>query len=227
MAGKRPAKSGARGPQQVHMNRVKFDPYRYKQEDQKIPASTLATMTSLCCRRCCDILQWKVDYGKYIPLERHRKCNICHEKTVTYAYHHICQRCAEEQCRCAKCQKPPPTRCEVVNPEENEGCERNNNYEDGNKDDTTCDELSDAEPQKCRTTSKYMFVEEEDSDEELKPLCGLDIRQVKRRKLASLRQQESELLSRMRERDRRTALRRSVWEGQRHMGKVDSDEEIL
>ncbi|KEG11848.1 hypothetical protein DQ04_02221100 [Trypanosoma grayi] len=232
MPGKRLVKNGARGPQQVHMNKVKFDPYRYKLEDQRLPAAVVTTMTSLCCRRCCDILQWKVDYGKYILLERHRKCNSCQEKTVVLAYHRICQKCAAATVCCAKCQRHPA----LAGNGHDDECREKQERTDGNNDeeeeeeqvmDEEGEEIDGAERAgKDLVPSKYAFVDEEDSDEELKPLRGLDIRQLKQRKVAALKQQERERIGRMRERERRSVLRRSTRVPTREGDSDDSDEEI-
>ncbi|ORC93480.1 uncharacterized protein TM35_000013570 [Trypanosoma theileri] len=240
MPGKRLVKNGARGSQQSYMNKVKFDPYRYKLDDQKIPAAVISTMTSLCCRRCCDILQWKVDYGKYIPLERYRKCNCCHEKTVALSYHHICQKCAMETGRCAKCQKPPivgVTTTDADNGKENEHevnglrkrKEESDDDDDDDDDDDECynyDVDGEEYVAKDDAPSKYAFVDQEDSDEEFKPLRGLDIRQVKNKKVAAQRQQESDRVARLRERERRTVLRRAAQESMGDAEPEDSDEEI-
>ncbi|AAZ10963.1 hypothetical protein, conserved [Trypanosoma brucei brucei TREU927] len=213
MPSRRVTKNGTRGSHQVHMNKVKFDPYRYKLDDEKVPASVLARMTSLCCRRCCDILQWKVDYGKYAQLQRRKKCNHCGENSISHAYHHICQTCAATLRCCAKCQKPPGTPYEATT------------MESSGEDTEDCDSEGDphgdasvprqgggtgAMPVKRSSCSNFLFVDREDSDEDLKPLRGLDIRQLKASKQANVRQQERERLGRLRERERRTILRRSA-----------------
>nr|CCC90227.1 unnamed protein product [Trypanosoma congolense IL3000] len=215
MPGKRVVKNGSRGPHQTHMNKVKFDPYRYKLDDQRLPASVLATMTSLCCRRCCDILQWKVDYGKYAQLQRCRKCNVCSLSTITHAYHRICQSCAAELRRCAKCQKSPGAPCGAIGVEDSDECMRGDTVEEIEEGAGGCvsgprfGEVVEMAPLTQRAGSIYTFVDEEDSDEELKPLRGLDVPQLKAQKRVSVRQQERDRLSRLKERERRTVLRRS------------------
>ncbi|KAF5218284.1 hypothetical protein ECC02_008784 [Trypanosoma cruzi] len=233
MPSKRLVRHGARGSQQVHMNKVKFDPYRFKVNDQKLPPVVLAFMTSLCCRRCCDILQWKVDYGKYIPLERQRKCNCCQERTVTIAYHHICQRCATERARCAKCQKPP-TLGNSMTGTENRGDDTNaegnanadiREQEEEEEEDEAAEAMSAGMP-KGELSGKYVFVDQEDSDEEFWPLRGLDIRQLKQRKKELARLQEKDRVCRLRERERRTVLRGALRDPGADEGADDSDEEI-
>ncbi|KAH9577162.1 Protein of unknown function DUF2039 [Trypanosoma melophagium] len=231
MPGKRLVKNGARGSQQSYMNKVKFDPYRYKLDDQKLPAAVVGTMTSLCCRRCCDILQWKVDYGKYIPLERYRKCNRCQAKKIALSYHHICQKCAMETGRCAKCQKPPIVGITTTGAENGKHNEHGENglikrKEESDKDDYDVEE--EEHVAKDDAPSKYTFVDQEDSDDEFKPLRGLDIRLVKNKKVAAQRQQESDRIARLRERERRTVLRRVAQDSQcdADADADDSDEEL-
>lgn len=55
------------------------------------------------CKRCKDILDWKIKYNKYKTLTAPRKCVACEEKTVKYAYHVLCGKCAGEKNVCAKC----------------------------------------------------------------------------------------------------------------------------
>ncbi|XP_059049205.1 uncharacterized protein C9orf85 homolog [Achroia grisella] len=58
------------------------------------------------CKRCKDILEWKIKFKKYKPLSAARKCVGCEQKTVKYAYHLLCDNCATEKGVCAKCCKP-------------------------------------------------------------------------------------------------------------------------
>ncbi|XP_021182606.3 uncharacterized protein C9orf85 homolog [Helicoverpa armigera] len=58
------------------------------------------------CKRCKDILEWKIKYKKYKPLTAPRKCVGCEQKTVKHAYHMLCSKCASEKHICAKCCKP-------------------------------------------------------------------------------------------------------------------------
>ncbi|RNE95690.1 hypothetical protein TraAM80_10127 [Trypanosoma rangeli] len=230
MPGKRLVRHGVRGSQQVYMNKVKFDPYRYKLDDQKLPPGVVAFFTSLCCRRCCEVLQWKVDYGKYIPLERQRRCNCCQERTVTLAYHHMCQQCAKETARCAKCQKSPTLGESITNAEGSvcdtrAGDEANAEVGEEEEEDQFEGAMS-AGVSRGEVLGKYAFVEQENSDEEFWPLRGLDIRQLKQRKAELVRQQEKDRIGRLRERERRTVLRRAVRDPAAEQGADDSDEEI-
>ncbi|KAJ8734785.1 hypothetical protein PYW08_014035 [Mythimna loreyi] len=58
------------------------------------------------CKRCKDILEWKIKYKKYKPLTAPRKCVACEQKTVKHAYHMLCSKCASDKKTCAKCCKP-------------------------------------------------------------------------------------------------------------------------
>lgn len=58
------------------------------------------------CKRCKDIIEWKIKYKKYKPLSAPRKCVGCEQKTVKHAYYLLCIICATEKNACAKCCKP-------------------------------------------------------------------------------------------------------------------------
>lgn len=58
------------------------------------------------CKRCKDIIEWKIKYKKYKPLTAPRKCVACEQKSIKYAYHLLCAKCALEKKVCAKCCKP-------------------------------------------------------------------------------------------------------------------------
>lgn len=58
------------------------------------------------CNRCKEIIEWKIKYKKYKPLTTVRKCLGCEQKTVKYAYHMMCSKCAYDKQICAKCCKP-------------------------------------------------------------------------------------------------------------------------
>jgi hypothetical protein len=97
-----------KGPRHAYFNKTKFQPYRHCTE-RKPDDSWYRAMSSLCCPRCTKKLQWKIDYAKYLPQERARKCNLCQQKNVSIAYHRICQDCSRRHIRCAKCQMDPTT----------------------------------------------------------------------------------------------------------------------
>ncbi|XP_026764517.1 uncharacterized protein C9orf85 homolog [Galleria mellonella] len=58
------------------------------------------------CKRCKDILEWKIKFKKYKPLTAPRKCVDCEQKSIKYAYHLLCSNCALKKTVCAKCCKP-------------------------------------------------------------------------------------------------------------------------
>ncbi|XP_013195419.2 uncharacterized protein C9orf85 homolog [Amyelois transitella] len=58
------------------------------------------------CKRCKDIIDWKIKYKKYKPLTAPRKCVGCEQKAIKYAYHLLCTKCVTEKNVCAKCCKP-------------------------------------------------------------------------------------------------------------------------
>eukprot|EP00796_Vickermania_ingenoplastis_P007212 gene7212-5069_t len=181
-------KNGKTGSRQAYTNATKFDPNKYKLEKERVPEEVIEKMTSLCCRRCCEIINWKLDYGKYEPLQRARKCNICSEKKVSLAYHRICQECAEVNCVCAKCQKPPGVSA---------------NTEESDIDDEVESEQKGSE---LKETSKYSFVDEV-GDAQLAHLQGLDRRLLLKRLKQEKFESDQKNLLKLRERERRTVLR--------------------
>ncbi|KAL7720838.1 Uncharacterized protein QTN25_002054 [Entamoeba marina] len=57
------------------------------------------------CQKCHDIIEWKKKFHKYKPLKVPGVCLVCRQKTVRYAYHTVCQKCASEKGICAKCRE--------------------------------------------------------------------------------------------------------------------------
>ena len=57
------------------------------------------------CQRCYDQLQWRIDFRKYKPLEKPRKCNMCSQPHVLKAYRTICDPCSGKDGKklCTKC----------------------------------------------------------------------------------------------------------------------------
>lgn len=208
---KRVIKNGTPGPRQAYMNKTKYNPNRYKQEKDCISRQTEFVMASLCCRRCCEIIQWKVDYGKYTSQEQSRRCNLCRDNKVIHAYHRICQQCAEREAVCAKCQKHPAasaasTKADVPNTDS----------------DQESSEGRVEHFEKLREPSKYAFVDIAPDEEELQRLTGLNTR-VLQQKLRKRREAENrESLGSLRERERRTALRKATTQ----TDASDSDENL-
>ncbi|XP_061116718.1 uncharacterized protein C9orf85 homolog [Conger conger] len=77
------------------------------------------------CKRCKEVLEWKVKYMKYKPLTHPSKCVKCLQKAVKDAYHIICKACALQLELCAKCGKKEdiviPLRTENEDEVEEEG----------------------------------------------------------------------------------------------------------
>lgn len=201
---KRVVKNGQRGSRQGYINKTKFDPNRHKHEKERLSDSVFLYMTSLCCQRCCEIIQWKVDFGKYVSLEHPRKCNTCMNKDVTIAYHRICQACAKGRAICAKCQK----------------ASKNTTPQPVCGDDFSKD--SDYVPQE-NNPRKYKFVEEMSSYPQLEYLCGLDVRCLERELSIQQHNEKCNELRCLNERRRRTMLRQL---GKQHECASDSDEEL-
>lgn len=57
------------------------------------------------CKRCQEIIEWKIKYKKYKPLSQAKTCTKCHNKAVKDAYHTICIPCASNMEVCCKCGK--------------------------------------------------------------------------------------------------------------------------
>lgn len=60
------------------------------------------------CRRCKDIIDWKIKYKKYKPLKSPGVCVKCHQKNIVLAYRVICKGCSETETEtlCTKCMQP-------------------------------------------------------------------------------------------------------------------------
>ena len=75
---------------QKHQNTFSFKHNKGSLLTRKITSSPL----DLLCKRCIEILQWKIDYRKYKPLSTVGRCNLCKEKKIYKAYRTICDECA-------------------------------------------------------------------------------------------------------------------------------------
>ncbi|XP_046871744.1 uncharacterized protein C9orf85 homolog [Hypomesus transpacificus] len=72
------------------------------------------------CKRCKEVLEWKVKYNKYKPITQARTCVKCSQKTVKNAYHVMCTPCSIQLEVCAKCGKKEDIVIPVNTPEEEE-----------------------------------------------------------------------------------------------------------
>lgn len=57
------------------------------------------------CSHCHEIVNWKLQFGKYKKLTQPGKCNICQLKSIVNSYRNICDPCAKTHKKCAKCMK--------------------------------------------------------------------------------------------------------------------------
>ncbi|EPY30085.1 hypothetical protein AGDE_09620 [Angomonas deanei] len=195
---KRVIKNGQPGSRQSYQNKTKFNPNKYKGDKERLSPQVLQVMTSLCCARCCQILQWKVDYGKYVPQQKVRKCNRCGENSVNIAYHRICQNCCQREGRCAKCQKVPKP------PVAGEGEPRND--EDEEREEESSDDNSEVADETNEEVGQL--------DEEGLPLSlqYLDTRHIDGLKAKKRREEEQLEIGRLKERERRTVIRKKQQE---------------
>mmetsp|Transcript_20185 Transcript_20185/g.29822 ORF Transcript_20185/g.29822 Transcript_20185/m.29822 type:complete len:196 (-) Transcript_20185:10-597(-) len=82
-----------------HQNVTSF---RHNPKSKKT-ASILSMPNEGLCKYCWDKVEWKKKYRKYKPLTQPSHCNECKQRTVTAAYHTICQPCATKSSVCAWC----------------------------------------------------------------------------------------------------------------------------
>jgi hypothetical protein len=231
---------GRAGPRQAYLNKTKFQPYRHCTE-RKPDDSFLRPMTSLCCPRCTKKLLWKHEYAKYVPQTNLRKCNLCSQKKVAIAYHRICQDCARQHIRCAKCQQDP----KIANStdqwrrqDDSDDEERGDEPRRGEADASASDDEGPAGTAgpAGQTTSDSVpkttgFEVASDDDEELRALKGLDVSGLRAQKRRIRAMEQAAERENMRERERRTLNRRDMEKsGKGDIGSDDdfsSDEEEL
>ncbi|XP_078070065.1 uncharacterized protein C9orf85 homolog [Mustelus asterias] len=105
----------ARKRAQKHQNAIGFKNDKYIKSERIKRLN--AMVHSGVCKRCKEVLEWKIKYNKYKPLSQARKCVKCLQKTVKDSYHVMCKPCAFKLELCAKCGK----REEIVNPLDSAG----------------------------------------------------------------------------------------------------------
>eukprot|EP00826_Nyctotherus_ovalis_P036749 TRINITY_DN3284_c0_g2_i2.p1 TRINITY_DN3284_c0_g2~~TRINITY_DN3284_c0_g2_i2.p1 ORF type:complete len:215 (+),score=68.74 TRINITY_DN3284_c0_g2_i2:82-726(+) len=84
---------------QKHQNVYKFRPNKNSRKSRALVSTPLDKL----CKRCYEILKWKLDYHKYKPLKEPGKCIKCESKTVVKAYRMFCDNCAAKNKICSKC----------------------------------------------------------------------------------------------------------------------------
>ncbi|XP_038625701.1 uncharacterized protein C9orf85 homolog [Tachyglossus aculeatus] len=105
------------------------------------------------CKRCKEILEWRVKFSKYKPLSKPKKCVKCLQKTVKDSYHIICRPCAHELDLCAKCGKKEEIVISISKGSEktengpDSSCRRNGRVEmDEDEDELHCEiDLNDSQ----------------------------------------------------------------------------------
>ncbi|CAD5124381.1 DgyrCDS12670 [Dimorphilus gyrociliatus] len=86
-----------------HQNKTAF---KNSMHDTSKKTKELNSMSiSGCCKKCQEILEWRIKYKKYKPLTQPKKCVRCNEKTVKRAYFISCDKCIKEREECGKCGK--------------------------------------------------------------------------------------------------------------------------
>ncbi|ELP87260.1 hypothetical protein EIN_094970 [Entamoeba invadens IP1] len=106
---------------QKHQNITAFKDYKGATVYKKIKALPNEGL----CQKCYDTIEWKKKFHKYKPLKQPAVCFDCKQKVVRFAYHTMCQECAEKAGVCAKCRLPKPIYKEfkkpkTIEPEEEE-----------------------------------------------------------------------------------------------------------
>uniref|UniRef100_UPI00398F45B9 uncharacterized protein C9orf85 homolog n=1 Tax=Pristiophorus japonicus TaxID=55135 RepID=UPI00398F45B9 len=107
-----------RAPKYQNVIAFKNDKYDKSKKVKRLNAIVHAGV----CKRCKEMLEWKIKYSKYKPLSQARKCVKCLQKTVRDSYHIMCKPCAFKLELCAKCGKKE----EIVNPLASAGDQREN-----------------------------------------------------------------------------------------------------
>lgn len=89
---------------QKHQNTYAFK----HNKNSKLTKKIAETPLDLLCKRCLDILEWKIKYRKYKPLSVPGKCKICDHKNILKSYRDICDSWFmwKENSICTKCIEP-------------------------------------------------------------------------------------------------------------------------
>ncbi|XP_068225348.1 golgin subfamily A member 6-like protein 25 [Palaemon carinicauda] len=93
----------SRSRRQKHQNVTAFKNNKYdkSKRTQKINSLEVAEV----CKRCQDVIAWKIKYKKYKLLSQPKTCTKCHLKKIKDSYHVVCLDCAKALEICCKCGK--------------------------------------------------------------------------------------------------------------------------
>lgn len=85
-------------PQEKHRKPAHQNTFAFRHNpNSKRTVAILATPNVHVCRRCHEKIEWRKAYRKYKPRTgQPGKCNLCHHKKVTAAYHTICEPCTQQ-----------------------------------------------------------------------------------------------------------------------------------
>ncbi len=86
-------KKKKKGHKPAHQNSFAF----HHNPKSKLTDKILSSPNEGVCRRCYDKIEWRKKYRKYKPLTQPAKCNVCHQRNITRAYHTICQDCSRSE----------------------------------------------------------------------------------------------------------------------------------
>eukprot|EP01132_Coremiostelium_polycephalum_P000825 gene825-1031_t len=83
----------------------------------KKTAAILAMPNEGLCHTCHETIEWRKKYRRYKPLTVPGRCTNCQQKTVTRAYHILCDACSKKLGQCGKCKQPKEIVNEIVTKE--------------------------------------------------------------------------------------------------------------
>ena len=86
-------KKKKKGHKPAHQNSFAF----HHNPKSKLTDKILSSPNEGVCQRCYDKIEWRKKYRKYKPLTQPAKCNLCHQRKITRAYHTICQDCSRSK----------------------------------------------------------------------------------------------------------------------------------
>ncbi|XP_066959806.1 uncharacterized protein C9orf85-like [Macrobrachium rosenbergii] len=88
---------------QKHQNATVFKNNKYDKSKRTKQINNLEVAEV--CKRCQDVIAWKIKYKKYKLLSQPKTCTKCHLKKIKDSYHIVCLDCAKDLEICCKCGK--------------------------------------------------------------------------------------------------------------------------